>query len=371
MSRNLRVVHLAKHARPVRGGIETVVNELLGALGRDPRGTETVVLCFAPTSGTETLRRGVVLRRCRTLTTVASAPLSIAMASAYLSARRRADIVHVHVPNPWAVLLVLVFPPRGAIVVGAHAASTRYGVLQAPHDWLMRTLYRRSAAIMVSARSNVRHLGLDGHPGEIRVVPYGIDENRTAGDAERAADSRTVLFVGRLVYYKGLETLIDAAADIKADVVVLGDGPLHDDLVQRCHAAGVADRVRFVRDADDEELRRHLAACSVFVLPSTTTSESFGLAMLEALGSGVPAVVSALGTGLDEVVSDNDAGVVVPPGDPAALAAAITALLDNREERDRLGRNGRNAFAHRYTAARMTDDVVALYREIGERERVR
>ena len=76
-------------------------------------------------------------------------------------------------------------------------------------------------------------------------------------------------------------------------------------------------------------------------------------------------------TALHEVVSDNDAGVVVPPGDPAALAAAITALLDNREERDRLGRNGRNAFAHRYTAARMTDDVVALYREIGERERVR
>ncbi len=173
-----------------------------------------------------------------------------------------------------------------------------------------------------------------------------------------------MLFVGRLVYYKGLDILIDAAAEVDAQFVVLGDGPLHDDLVRQRDARGLAGRIRFVRAADDEQLRGHLGSCTVFVLPSTTTSEFFGLAMLEALASGVPVVVSALGTGLDEVVRDSDAGLVVPPGNAASLAVAITTLLADPVERERLGRNGRDAFARSYTAARMVDEVVSLYRKV-------
>jgi len=371
MTDALRVLHLAKHAPPVRGGIETVVAELLGELARDPRGSDSTFLCFADRSGASSISPAVLLRRCRTVATIASSPLSVAMARAYLTSRNTADVVHVHVPNPWAVLLVLLFPPHGAIVVGAHAASTRYGLLRRPHDWLMRTLYRRAAAVVVSARSNVCHLGLAGYPGETRIVPYGIGTRRFAADTSTLKTVQpTVLFVGRLVYYKGLDTLIDAATHLNAEVVLLGDGPLYPELVERCVDVGVADRVRFVRDADDEELRRHLGACEVFVLPSTTTSEIFGLAMLEAMASGVPVVVSALGTGLDEVVRDSDAGLVVPPGDSVALAEAIQTLLDNPAERERLGRNGRAAFARRYTAGRMADELTAVYRTVAQPRQV-
>ncbi|MPZ12803.1 MAG: glycosyltransferase, partial [Kiloniellaceae bacterium] len=137
-----RGIHVPVIVQTAQGGIETVVAELMKELARHPRGTTSTFLCFGAASGNEDVTPNVVLRRCRTL---ASAPLSLAMARAYLAARKTADVVHVHVPNPWAVVLVLLFPPRGAIVVGAHAVSTRYGWLQAPHDWLMRALYRRSA----------------------------------------------------------------------------------------------------------------------------------------------------------------------------------------------------------------------------------
>lgn len=366
MTPTLRVLHLAKHAPPVRGGIETVVGELVGELARDSRGIDATVLCFADRSATEEISSRVVLRRCRTIAKVASAPLSLAMGRAYFAYRKDADVVHVHVPNPWAVLLVLLFPPRGAVIVGAHAASTRYGPLQRPHDRLMRALYRRAAAVVVSARANITHLGLAGHGGKISVIPYGIGADRFAENVDSRGASPTVLFVGRLVYYKGLDILIDAAAEVDAQFVVLGDGPLHDDLVRQRDARGHGGRIRFVRDADDEQLRRHLGSCTVFVLPSTTTSEFFGLAMLEALASGVPVVVSALGTGLDEVVRDSDAGLVVPPGNAAALAAAINILLADPAERERLGRNGRAAFARSYTAARMVDETVSLYRKVQE-----
>ncbi len=190
MTSTLRVLHLAKHAPPVRGGIETVVGELLVELARDPRGIDATFLCFADRSATEEIGTGVVLRRCRTIAKVASAPLSLAMGRAYLASRKDADVVHVHVPNPWAVLLVLLFPPRGAVIVGAHAASTRYGPLQWPHDRLMRALYRRAAAVVVSARSNIAHLSLAGYGGEISVIPYGIGAGRFAENVDSTGAPR-------------------------------------------------------------------------------------------------------------------------------------------------------------------------------------
>lgn len=97
---------------------------------------------------------GVSLQRCALTVTLASAPLSLAMVRKYGRVRATADVVHVHVPNPWAVLLVLLLRPAYAVVVSVHAASTRYRVLRRPHDALMRHLYRP-----VPARRRHRRLG--------------------------------------------------------------------------------------------------------------------------------------------------------------------------------------------------------------------
>lgn len=370
--RPLRVLHLAKYAPSERGGIETIVGELLAAFARHDQPITVDCYCYAPRSSDERLAPTVTLRRRRTTQVVASAPISLALLRAWWRARRSAEIVHVHLPNPWAALLVLAVPTRAPVVASVHAVSTRYGLLQRPHAALTHRILRRADSIIVSAQANAELFGLGAYRDKVTVVPYGIDPARirppdqpgSQADNEVPADTRRVLFVGRLVYYKGLDTLLSAAPNIDAELIVLGDGPLYPQLHAQVTQRALIGKVRFVRDADDTALASYLAGCSVFVLPSSTTSESFGLSVLEAMAAGKPVVVTELGTGLDELVHDAGAGRIVPPRDPAALAQAINELLADPAERARLGAAGRRVFERGYTNDQMADRILAIYTAI-------
>lgn len=234
------------------------------------------------------------------------------------------------------------------------------------HNALNRRLLDRAAAIIVSMPANADVPELAPHADKIVVIPFGIDPGRLASSGEQDCDARPidVLFVGRLVYYKGLDTLIAAAAQIDAQVVLLGDGPLYARLRDSVSTCGLEGRVRFLRDADDAQLGDHIRRARVLVLPSDTTSESFGLSVVEAMALAKPVVVTRLGTGLDEMVRTADCGLIVAPRDPAGLAAAITTLLGDPEQRTRLGRNGLRAFEENYTASLMADCLMQLYRAV-------
>lgn len=235
----------------------------------------------------------------------------------------------------------------------------------------MRRLFSRVDAIVVSAAANAALFELDRYRAKVTVIPYGIDPSRVRlsdNDPQTsvAGAPPRVLFVGRLVYYKGLDTLLDAAPAINAELVLLGDGPLYPRLRAKVDAMGLADKVRFIRDADGAALAAHLADCAVFVLPSTTTSESFGLSVLEAMAAGKPVVVTDVGTGLDELIRTTGAGRLVPPADPVALADAINGLLADPDERARLGAAGRNALGRDYTSDLMAQRTLDLYAKAAE-----
>lgn len=364
-SPHLRVLHLAKYAPPVRGGMETTTSELLAALAeRDDLSLDCY--CYADRTSDEHHSGWVWLRRRRVNVVVASAPVSIALLVSYWRARREVDVVHVHVPNPWAALLAVCLPTPARLVVTWHSVSTRYGRLRRLHNALNRRLLDRAAAIVVSMPSNGTVVELADYAAKIVVIPFGIDPARltpyVCPDTETAGAD--VVFVGRLVYYKGLDTLVAAVAQTDAQLVILGDGPLYAELRDNVVSRGLEGRVSVVRDADDAQLGDQIRRARVLVLPSDTTSESFGLSVLEAMALAKPVVVTQLGTGLDELVRAADCGLIVPPRQPAALAAAISRLLGDPEQATRLGRNGRQAFLENYTASLMAERLVQLYRSV-------
>jgi rhamnosyl/mannosyltransferase len=106
-----------------------------------------------------------------------------------------------------------------------------------------------------------------------------------------------------------------------------------------------------------------LRAAAVFVLPSHLRSEAFGLCQIEAMACGLPIVSTDLPTGVPEVNRHGESGLIVPPADPGALAAAIQALLENPELRLKMGEAGRRRADEHYTAERMTAAVVDVYRD--------
>jgi rhamnosyl/mannosyltransferase len=185
----------------------------------------------------------------------------------------------------------------------------------------------------------------------VAVIPHGVDlpRYRTLSAAQDAVAARIraeapgprTLFVGRFVYYKGLDVLIEAMSRCPGTLILVGEGPLGGALRRQVAALGLGARVVFAGNVSNEELPAYYHASDVFVLPSVAESETYGLVQIEAMASGVPVVSTNLPTGVPWVNQVGVTGVVVPPRDPRALADALTRLGDNVSLRRTLGDNGR------------------------------
>ncbi len=173
-----------------------------------------------------------------------------------------------------------------------------------------------------------------------------------------------MLFVGRLRYYKGLDTLIRALPRIHGRLRIVGIGPMEAEWRALAQETGVADRIEWLGEAPDEALPGLYHAADLFVLPASHPSEAFGLVQVEAMAAGLPVVCTELGTGTTYVNIDGVTGLVAPPRDPEALAAAINALIADPERRAAMGRAARERVEREFALDVMVDRVLALYREI-------
>jgi rhamnosyl/mannosyltransferase len=165
--------------------------------------------------------------------------------------------------------------------------------------------------------------------------------------------------VGRLVYYKGLDVLIQAMTKCPGTLALIGKGPLEAGLRRLCTDSGIASRVKFLGQVSDEQLVSFYHAADLLVLPSTQPTEAFGLVQVEAMACGLPVVSTDLPTGVPWVNQNGVTGLVVPPGDPDALAAAISRLLDDRALRTQMGEAGRRRAVEQFSGERMARDFIA------------
>jgi len=167
-----------------------------------------------------------------------------------------------------------------------------------------------------------------------------------------------------MTYYKGFDVLIEAAAALPEDCVVLigGDGPLLEQFRAMVVARGLADKVHLLGHVPDHELESHFEACDIFCMSSTVRAEAYGVAMLEAMMMGKPAVASDIaGSGVPWVNRHGETGLNVPAGDAAALAGALRRLVDDEPLRRRMGTEARKRYEDHFTAATMSAHVLELY----------
>jgi len=200
------------------------------------------------------------------------------------------------------------------------------------------------------------------------VVPYGI-EPTAAGRIDRLAvaalrdryGARLVLAVGRLTAYKGFEYLVRAMAEVDARLLIVGEGPRRRTLERLVSTLRLHDRVALLGAIPD--VAPFYEACDVFVLPSTSRNEAFGLVQLEAMAAGKPVVNTAIGSGVAYACPPGLCGQAVPPADPAALAGAIRQLLADSELRRTLGAAGRARVAAKFSASEMVRRTLDIYQQ--------
>jgi glycosyltransferase involved in cell wall biosynthesis len=205
------------------------------------------------------------------------------------------------------------------------------------------------------------------------VIPFGVAPERfircdesVVRDVRQKYGPRLVLAVGRLVYYKGFEYLVQAMRSVNGRALIIGDGPLRDSLRTLAERCGVADRVTFMGERFVQDLIPYFHASDVFVLPSIARSEAFGIVQLEAMACGKPVVNTSLSSGVPFVSRDGLTGITVPPGDSQLLGNAINRLLNDNELRIRYGESARERVRQEFTLETMIDRTWRLYAEVLE-----
>jgi glycosyltransferase involved in cell wall biosynthesis len=363
--RRLKVLQVGKFYPPHMGGIETHLEALCGAL-RNTHDLRVIVASDNHNAGEETLE-GVSVTRVPTKLTLASTPLCPGMIAKIRSSH--ADIVHIHLPNPTAVLAYLASGHRGRLVVTYHSDTVRqkfFGALFEP--WLRLALRRSSAIIATSPDYRRTSKVLSRYPDRCHVIPYGIAleqfercDPAAVSALRKQYGERLVISVGRLVYYKGFEYLIRAMTQVRGKLLIIGDGPLRGKLEELARALGLSSKVVFAGEIQNERVIPYYHAADVFALASVARSEAFGIVQIEAMAAGLPVVNTRLDSGVPFVSLNERTGLTVPPADPAALATALNRLLDNDELRRSLGAAGRVRARQEFSLETMSTRTMALY----------
>lgn len=364
----MKILHIYKDYHPVMGGIENHLKML--AEGQVQRGLDVTVLVTSLTHRTTVEEiNGVRVVKAARLVHTASTPLSLS----FLAWVRRlpADIVHLHFPYPPGEVTNLLLGRGRKTVITYHSDVIRQRLILALYRPLLwRVLATADQIIATSANYIHTSPYLCRMADKCVVIPLGIDlEPFNHVDHEQVANIRRrygtplLLFVGRLRYYKGLDTLIEAMRDIEARLLVVGSGPLEAEWRSSTERCGVADRVVFLGQIPDEVLSAYYAAADLFVLPASHRSEAFGAVLLEAMAAGVPVISTELGTGTSFVNVHGETGLVVPPRDPQALKRAIGRLLEDEALRRRLGEKAQ-VRAQTFSKETMVEAVIRLYKDL-------
>jgi glycosyltransferase involved in cell wall biosynthesis len=392
----MRILHIYKDYPPILGGIENHVQLL--AQGQAAAGHDVTVLVTNPAGHRTTVatENGVVVIRAGRLATVASTPLSVALPWRLL--RQRPDVVHLHYPYPVGEVCQWLLRRGRVTVLSYHADIVRQASILRLYKPVLRRVLRWVDAIVIGSSPMRGGAFLGEHQAKLRLIPYGISLDRfraepseadlarlraqltaafpsaaTTSAAEDSASSLhaprssappVLLFVGRLRYYKGLDWLIRALPQIDARLAVVGIGPMAAEWKALAAQEGVADRIAWLGETPDTDLPALYHLADLFVLPASHASEAFGLVQVEAMAAGVPCVCTELGTGTSYVNQDGVTGRVVPPRDPAALAAAINDLLTDPTCRAEMSTAARARVAAEFDLSVMVERVMALYGEL-------
>lgn len=372
----MKILELGKFYPPYKGGMETLVE--CWSRGFVRRGAE--VDCVVANTSNQTVHEVLDGVRVHRLASYGSL-LSTSLCPAYFGTTKRypADVWQVHFPNPLADMACLRGDPKTPLVLTYHSDIVRQSAALRFYRPILKRLLDRADVIVVATPNHLTYSHtLPPYAAKVEVIPFGIDQTRfretsalEAAEINRfRADSQgrpILLNIGRLVGYKGQGCLVEAVKDLDVTLWFAGTGPLQTELEQQVQRLNLSDRVRFWGGVDDRQLATLLKASDVFVLPSITPNEAFGIVQIEAMACGKPVICTDLPSGVPWVNQHGVTGLVVKPGDVAALRKGIKQLTDQPDLAREMGERGWQRAAVEFTEDRMIDRYWELFQRLRTR----
>lgn len=369
----MRVAQVTKYFHPHRGGIES--NVLGISEGLADRGHDVLVLTSKlPKDGQTEELSGITILRSACFFTFFNDPFTPGIFINLM--KEDYDIIHLHMPDPFNSIYALLASKirKKPLYVTYHADIIKNRWYHLPfklaYGVFSYQVLKAAAKIIATTPDYVKESQIPKKfRDKVLIVPNYVDSGKyipeLSGDRiikEHSLENKKVIFfLGRLVPYKGVEYLIAAYKKVKENVkdtalVIAGSGPLEEELKKQAADLKLEDVV--FTAAEEDDIPEYYAACDIFVLPSVTRQEAFGIVLLEAMSSGKP-VISTNISGMPYVVGD--AGIVVPTRDPEALADAIIRILKEKDLRVRMGRRARERVEKEFNKDCAAEKTLKVY----------
>lgn len=368
----MNVLQVNKCYYPWIGGIEKVVQDI--AEGLKDRVAMSVLVCQPRGPGSCESTNGVNIYRASSIGMCFSMPISLNFPFLLRKLSKEKDILHIHTPFPLGVISCRLASPKSKIVISWHSDIVRQkNIIRLYRPFLLRFLKKADRIIVATAEHIENSSFLKAFKNKCEIIPFGIDMRRfqlnsnmqqEVANIREKHGAKIVLFVGRLVYYKGIEYLIRAMKSVDGKLLIIGQGPLESKLRALAGELQLESKVAFLSKVEDQKMAAYYHSCDVFVLPSVASSEAFGIVQLEAMACGKPVINTALPTGVPWISRNGQTGITVSPADSMALAKAINKLFEDLDLRVKYGRNAFKRVKEYFTVSQMTDEVYKVYEKV-------
>ena len=380
----MKLFHLVKYHWPDNGGgisqsVDMAVHSFEQYKKNKPGYSQEIICCWQQNrkpGSKDFLDNGLPVYLCKSLFTKLSTQFSIEFLKTVKNRVHEDDIVIYNFPYPLVDLAVLLGLIRGTLTVWWHCDFEIKGKLaNAMFRPLVNHTLKKAKKIIVSSEGNITGSEtLRKYADKCAVIPFAIDqalieEGKNYYRSKRQAQASgliRVLFIGRFVWYKGIDILLKAYSELdqsKYELTLVGDGPLLDDMKNLADSLHLA-KVNFTGYISDEEKKERIKWCDYLVLPSISKAEAFAIVQVEAMTFGKPVINTHIDSGVPYVSKDGITGITVPSQDAEALRDAMKLLGEKTELRERYSENAIGLVSEKYSMNRLVEEYGELFAEL-------
>jgi len=373
----MKILQLGKAFPPVKaiGGVEKVIELFYYGLNRND------IICDV--LGVNDNFQFVIDNYCKNgkiyreklLRRAMSTFLSVHLITRLLKIAHEYDIIHVHHPDPMSFLALFCVRPKAKLVIHWHSDILKqkyiYVFFKILEKWV---LSRADLILCTSPKYYSGNLTLRPYLDKVDYLAIGLDLQNIdlnvdlANSIEINKHNRNqVLFIGRLVYYKGVEYLIKAMSLVQSRsyLYIIGDGHNLENLKQLTRKLDLEHKVFFLGNLNDTDKLAYLRTSDLFVLPSIYRTEAYGIVQVEAMAHGLPVISTVIdGSGVDWVNQDGVSGITVPICDEKSIAVAIDQICLDSKLKLKLSNGALNRYKSQFTEEVMIRNLVDYYKKV-------
>lgn len=363
----MRVLQLGKFFPPDIGGIETVMSDITISLNN--RNITCDVLCSNSKAeySEEILPCGAKIMRCASFGKIASMALAPQMIIKLRQIISGYDIIHLHSPDPMATFALLLSKHKGKkVILHWHGDIIRQKFLLKLYAPFQSMLLKIADSVIATSPKYIDYSpSLQKVADKVVIIPIGVESSfdKTLYNFSENQAKKSIFSLGRMVYYKGFEYLIEAMKYLPDFKLYLGGGGEQKEALQNLiKSLDLGDRISLLGEIDDERRIFNYNTNSLFVLPSINRSEAFGVVQIEAMSCKMPVVSTNIaGSGVPWVNKDGESGIVVPLCDAKAISEAVLRIMENYSH---FSNGAYNRYLEHFTLDKMIDKIISLYDRI-------